>query len=96
MKKRNGIGITKIMFGLSSIFLVIVIIGFLVSPSLIKNMRNSNYMFSDSSESIIFEQKLNENEIPFERISSNVFSVKPDWENEADNVYQTFLEEIGK
>ena len=53
-------------------------------------------MFSDSSESIIFEQKLNENEIPFERISSNVFSVKPDWENEADNVYQTFLEEIGK
>lgn len=96
MKKRNGIGITKMMFGLSSVFLVIVIIGFLVSPILLKNTKNSNYMFSDSSDSIIFEQKLNENEIPFEKVSSNVFSVKPDWKNEADNVYQIFLEEIEK
>lgn len=96
MGKRNGIVITKIMFGLSSIFLVIVIIGFLVSPIVAKNMKNNNYMFSDTSESIMFEQMLNENKIPFKKISSNVFSVDPEWENEADKVYQTFFEENRK
>ena len=93
MRKRNGIGITKIIFGLSSIFLVIVIIALLESPMIAKNMKNNNYMFSNTSESIIFEQMLNENKIPFKKISSNVFSIEPEWKNEADDVYQTFSEE---
>lgn len=95
MGKRNGIGITKIMFGASSILLVIVIVGFLVSPIAAKNMKNNIYAFSDTSESIIFEQMLNENKIPCKKISSNVFSIEPEWENEADNIYKTYFEENG-
>ena len=91
MGKRNGIGITKIMFGLSSVFLAIVLIGFLESATIAQNMRNSNYAFSDTSELIMFEQMLLENEIPFKRISSTTFSIEPEWKNEADNIYQAFL-----
>ena len=91
MGKRNGIGITKIMFGLSSVFLAIVLIGFLESADIAQNIKNSNYAFSDTSELIMFEQMLIENEIPYKRISSTTFSIEPEWKNEADNIYQTFL-----
>ena len=96
MEKRNGIGITKIMFGLSSVFLAIVLIGFLESAAVAQNMKNSNYAFSDTSELIMFEQMLIENEIPYKRISSTTFSIEPEWKNEADNVYQTLFEKTGK
>ena len=58
-----------------------------------QKMGNNNYMFSNTSESIMFEQMPNGNKIPFKKISSNVFSVEPEWENEAGNVYQIFSEE---
>ena len=93
MGKRNGIGITKIMFGLSSAFLAIILIGFLESVAVAPNMKNSNYAFSDTSELIMFEQMLIENEIPYKRISSTTFSVEAEWKNEADNIYQAFLRE---
>ena len=96
MGKRNGIGITKMVFGLSSIFLVIVIVGFLGSATVAKNMKNINYAISDTSELILFEQMLIENEIPFKRISSTTFSIESEWKNEADNVYQTLFEKTGK
>ena len=96
MGKRNGIGITKIMFGLSSVFLAIVLIGFLESAAITQNMKNSNYAFSDTSELIMFEQMLIENEIPYKRISSTTFSIEPEWKNEADNVYLTLFEKTGK
>ena len=88
MGKRNGIGITKIMFGLSSVFLAIILIGFLESAAVAQNMKNSNFAFSDTSELIMFEQMLIENEIPYKRISSTTFSIEPEWKNEADNVFQ--------
>ena len=93
MGKRNGIGITKMMFGLSSIFLVMVIVGFLESATITQNMKNINYAISDTSELIMFEQMLIENEIPYKRISSTTFSIEPEWKNEADNIYQVFLRE---
>ena len=93
MGKRNGIGITKIMFGLSSVFLAVVLIGFLESAAITSNTKNSNYAFSDTSELIMFEQMLIENEIPYKRISSTTFSIEPEWKNEADNIYQVFLRE---
>ena len=96
MGTRNGIGITKMMFGLSSIFLVIVTVGFLKSATIAKNMKNINYAISDTSELIKFEQMLTENEIPFKRISSTTFSIEPGWKNEADNVYQTLFEKTRK
>ncbi len=91
MGKRNGIGITKMMLGLSSLFLVFVIIGFLEASTITPNMKNSNYMFSDTLESIMFEQLLNENKVPFKKISTNVFSIEPKWKNEADNVCRIIL-----
>ena len=96
MGKRNGIGITKMMFGLSSVFLVMVIVGFLESATVAQNMKNINYAVSDTSELIMFEQMLIENEIPYKRISSTTFSIEPEWKNEADNVYLTLFEKTGK
>lgn len=81
----------KIMLALSSLLFLIVLIGFLAAPGVTGNMKNSNYIFSDISESDTFEQRLEERKIPFEKLSSNSFSVQSQWKAETDMVYENMM-----
>lgn len=81
----------KIVFALSGLLLLIVLSGFLAAPAVTGNMKNSNYIFSDISESDAFEQLLEEKEIPFEKLSSNSFSVKSQWKAETDMIYENMM-----
>ena len=88
---KKGLGITKgICYG-ASIILIVLILGFVVAPIVTNKMNNTqNYCFSDITELQLFEQKLNEEKVPFSRLSNTTINVSRDYEKEADNIYQTF------
>lgn len=88
MKK---IGITKAICYGASIILIVLILGFVVAPTVTNQMNNTqNYCFSDMTELQMFEQKLNEGKVPFSRLSDTTVNVSKEYEEEADNIYQVF------
>ena len=88
---KKGLGITKgICYG-ASIILIVLILGFVVAPTVTNKMNNTqNYCFSDITELQLFEQKLNEEKVPFSRLSNTTINVSRDYEKEADNIYKAF------
>lgn len=89
MKKELGI-IKGICYG-SSIILIVLILGFMIIPTVTNKMNNTqNYCFSDMTELQLFEQKLNEGKVPFSRLSDTTVNVSNEYEKEADNIYQVF------
>lgn len=75
------------MFVASSFLLVIIMSGFLASGKVKGQMENQNYLLSSTEEQKIFEQMLNENEIPYERISDTSFSVGKEWKDKVDDIF---------
>ena len=89
MKKELGI-IKGICYG-ASIILIVLILGFMIIPTVTNKMNNTqNYCFSDMTELQLFEQKLNEGKVPFSRLSDTTVNVSNEYEKEADNIYQVF------
>lgn len=88
---KKGLGITKgICYG-ASIILIVLILGFVVAPTVTNKMNNTqNYCFSDITELQLFEQKLNEEKVPFSRLSNTTINISRDYEKEVDNIYQAF------
>ncbi|MBN2925909.1 MAG: hypothetical protein JTJ12_00520 [Eubacterium sp.] len=91
MRKNKGYGITRVMFVVSSFFLIIIMSGLLTSGKVKGQMENQNYLLSSTEEQKTFEQMLNENEIPYERISDTSFSVKKEWKDKADDIFNKLL-----
>lgn len=86
---KNRFGLTKIMFYLSSVFLVVFVIGVIVFPSITYKMKNTqNYCFSEKSELQVFMQKLNEENIPFSQLSDTTVNVLKTYGNQVDSIYQ--------
>lgn len=83
---------TKLMFLCSSIILLFLLIGFLVSLSIKPRMKNTNYGFSDSVQLSSFENSLSEEGIPFARISNTVICVSEEWTTDADIIFQKYNE----
>ncbi|MCI6855193.1 MAG: hypothetical protein MR908_07845 [Firmicutes bacterium] len=84
MKLRTGM--TKVMFYLSSAFLAILIVSYImVSP---KMDYTKNYCFSDKSELLIFEQKLAIENISFSQLSDTTVNISKDDEKRADNIFE--------
>ena len=79
------------MFVASSFLLIIIMSGLLASGKVKGQMENQNYLLSSTEEQKIFEQMLNENEIPYERVSDTSFSVKEEWKDKADDIFDKFL-----
>ncbi len=91
MRKNTGFGITKFMLIISSFLLIVIISGFLISGKVKGQMENQNYLLSSTEEQKIFEEMLNENEIPYEKISDTSFSVEKEWKDKADDIFNKLL-----
>lgn len=88
---KRGLGITKWMCYGASVCLIILVIGFALVPISTHKMNDTqNYCFSDTSEMQVFEQKLNEEEIPFYRLSDTTINISKEYAKEADSIYRTF------
>lgn len=81
---------TKFMFFCSSIILLFLLIGFVISLSIKPKMKNTNYGFSDPVQISLFENSLYEEGIPFDRISNTVISVPENWTTDADIIFQKY------
>lgn len=66
--------ITKVMAYLSSAFLIFLLIGFILIPNKMSNTKN--YCFSDKTELMFFEQKLEDENISFTRLSDTTVNIK--------------------
>lgn len=87
----KGLGITKWMCYGASVLLIILMLGFGLAPIVTHKMSDTrNYCFSDTSELQAFEQKLNEEEIPFSHLSDTTVNISKEYGKEADNIYQLF------
>ena len=84
------IGITKIMFYVSSVFLIILIVGYIMVSS--KMDYTKNYCFSDKSELLIFEQRLATENISFAELSDTTVNISKDDEKRADTIFEQILE----
>lgn len=94
---KKGLGITKWMCYGASVCLIILMIGFVLAPISTHRMNNTqNYCFSDMLELQIFEQKLNDEEIPFSRLSDTTINISKAYAKEADNIYRAFEDTLGK
>lgn len=88
---KKGLGITKWMCYGASTLLIILMIGLGLAPIVTHKMNTTqNYCFSDTSELQAFEQKLNEEEIPFSRLSDTTVNISKEYGKEADNIYHLF------
>lgn len=92
MNNRVGYILNKIMFGVSGLFLVILLVGLIKAPFIVKKMEGSNYLFSDKIEMQMFETILNENGIPYEVLSDTGVSISDDWKRQAEIIYEEFME----
>lgn len=87
MKPRMGI--TKIMFYLSSAFLIILIASYIMVSS--KMDCTKNYCFSDKLELLIFEQRLATENISFSQLSDTTVNISKDNEKRADTIFEQIL-----
>lgn len=83
-------GITEIIGYLSSALLVWLLIGYLLAPH---NLNTTvNYCFSDKSELVGFELKLEEENISFSQISDTTVNISKDNEEQADNIFYQIVD----
>lgn len=75
IKNVKSFSFTKIVGILSGLLLLCLSAGLFVMSFTEKNISNTNYVLNDISEKTRFENLLTEQEIPFEKISGNVYSV---------------------
>lgn len=81
---------TKLMMICSSIILIFLVIGAIISPFVSQKMSNTNYGLSDPVQMYLFENSLSERGIPFDKISDTTISVPQKWTDEADRVFQNY------
>lgn len=73
LKEKFHLNITNIMFWLSGTFIVICMIGLVMSPYISKKMKNDNYLFTDSEDMQLFETALEDNEVPYTELSKMLY-----------------------
>lgn len=88
LKEKFHLNITNIMFWLSGMFIVICMIGLVMSPYISKKMKNDNYLFTDSEDMQLFEIALEDNEVPYTELSEIAISIPADWNDVGAEVYQ--------
>ena len=86
---KREIGITKVIGCLSMALLVFLFIGYLIVPHDMNT--TANYCFSDKSELIKFESKLNEWNISFSQISDTTVRISKSNENQADIIFKQVI-----
>lgn len=88
LKEKFHLNITNIMFWLSSAFIIICVIGMVISPHISKKMNDNNYLFSDKADMVLFETALDNQNIPYKTVSDTVISIPADWNDLSEKVYQ--------
>lgn len=86
---REKIGITKIVGCLSGFLLICLLIGFIVVPHDLSDTQN--YCFSDNTDLVLFEQKLEEENIPFSRLSDTSINISKDNAKIADEIFNNIF-----
>ncbi|MDO4322898.1 MAG: hypothetical protein Q4C61_10265 [Lachnospiraceae bacterium] len=91
IQEKFRMNITNFMFWISSVFLVIVMAGMIMSFHVSKQTEYHNYLFSDASDIVRFAEVLEENEIPCRVVSDTVIAVSPKWAAESEKLYQEYF-----
>ena len=92
IKNVKSFSFTKIVGILSGLLLLCLSAGVFVMSFTEKNISNTNYVLNDISEKTRFENLLTEQEIPFEKISGNVYSIDKVYKEKADDIFQSINE----
>ena len=92
IKNVKSFSFTKIVGILSGLLLLCLSAGLFVMSFTEKNISNTNYVLNDISEKTRFENLLTEQEIPFEKISGNVYSNDKVYKEKADDIFQSINE----
>ena len=92
IKNVKSFSFTKIVGILSGLLLLCLSAGLFVMAFTEKNISNTNYVLYDISEKTRFENLLTEQEIPFEKISGNVYSIDKVYKEKADDIFQSINE----
>ena len=92
MRRRYGSGLTKIMCAGSGVLLAVLLIGEIKMPLVVQKMRGNNYHFSEQSELREFASALNEIKIPYREISDTGINVSDEWKEQAEEIYEKFME----
>lgn len=92
IKNVKSFSFTKIVGILSGLLLLCLSAGLFVMSFMEKNISNTNYVLNDISEKTRFENLLTEQEIPFEKISGNVYSIDKVYKEKADDIFQSINE----
>lgn len=92
IKNVKSFSFTKIVGILSGLLLLCLSAGLFVMSFTEKNISNTNYVLNDISEKTRFENLLTEQEIPFEKISGNVYSIDKVYKEKADDIFQSINE----
>ncbi|MDC7291758.1 hypothetical protein NXH76_28740 [Blautia schinkii] len=95
LKEKFHLNIINIMFWLSSTFIAICVIGYIIgiviTPHVSEKMKNNNYLFSDSADIELFETALEDNNIPYKVLSDTTISIPADWNDSAAEVYKEYF-----
>lgn len=92
IKNVKSFSFTKIVGILSGLLLLCLSAGLFVMSFTEKNISNTNYVLNDISEKTRFENLLTEQEIPFEKISGNIYSIDKVYKEKADDIFQSINE----
>lgn len=92
LREKFQLNITNIMFWLSVTFIIVCVIGLVMSPYISRKMKDNNYLFSDKADMALFERSLENKDIPYKKISDTAISIPADWNDLGETVYQDCLE----
>ncbi|MDU4973652.1 MAG: hypothetical protein E6X19_13165 [Hungatella hathewayi] len=87
-KEKFHLNLINILFWISSIYIIINIIGIVITPYISKKMENVNYLFSDNTDMQRFEAALDSNDIPYEILTDDAISIPADWKDSGAEIYQ--------
>ncbi|QBE95180.1 hypothetical protein PMF13cell1_00683 [Blautia producta] len=88
LKEKFNLNITNIMLRLSVTFIIVCVIGLVISPYVSRKMKDNNYLFSNKSDMALFERGLESKDIPYKKISDTTISIPADWNDLGETVYQ--------
>lgn len=95
LKEKFHLNIINIMFWLSSTFIAICVIGYIIgivmTPYVSERMKDTNYLFSDSADIELFETALENKNIPYKVLSDTTISISEDWNDLAAEVYKEYF-----
>lgn len=95
LKEKFHLNIINIMFWLSSTFIAICVIGYIIgivmTPYVSEKMKDTNYLFSDSTDIELFETALENKNIPYKVLSDTTISISEDWNDLAAEVYKEYF-----